>query len=100
MDERSKKYLLFGVTGSGKTYVYFNMFKELLKKGKQCLLLVPEIALTPQMMDLVTSHFHEHVAIMHSKLTASERYYEFLKIKKGDAKIVLGARSALFMPFE
>ena len=100
LDEKSKKYLLFGVTGSGKTYVYFNMFKEILKKGKQCLLLVPEIALTPQMMDLVTSHFHEHVAIMHSKLTASERYYEFLKIKKGDAKIVLGARSALFMPFD
>ncbi len=100
LNEKNKKYLLFGVTSSGKTQVYFKMFEEMLKKGKQCLLLVPEISLTPQMMRLVMSHFTEGVAIMHSKLSATERYGEFLKIKKGEAKIVLGARSALFMPFK
>lgn len=100
LNEKNKKYLLFGVTSSGKTQVYFKMFEEMLKQGKQCLLLVPEISLTPQMMRLVTSHFAEGVAIMHSKLSATERYGEFLKIKKGEAKIVLGARSALFMPFK
>ncbi|MFA0815855.1 MAG: primosomal protein N' [Anaerofustis sp.] len=93
------KFLLFGVTGSGKTAVYFRMFKEMIVNGKQCLLLVPEISLTPQMMALVKSCFGDIVAVMHSKLTPNERYEEFLKVKSGAAKIVLGARSALFMPF-
>ncbi len=95
-----RKFLLFGVTGSGKTHVFFEMFDEVLKKGKQCLLLVPEISLTPQMMALVRGRFSQTVAIMHSRLTPAQRYAEFLKIKRGEARIVLGARSALFMPFK
>lgn len=95
-----KKFLLFGVTGSGKTHVFFEMFDEILKKGKQCLLLVPEIALTPQMTTLVKNRFPETVAIMHSRLTPAQRYSEYLKIQRGEARIVLGARSALFMPFK
>jgi primosomal protein N' (replication factor Y) len=96
----TRKFLLFGVTGSGKTHVFFEMFDDVLKQGKQCLLLVPEISLTPQMMALVKSRFPQTVAIMHSKLTPAQRYAEFLKIKRGEARIVLGARSAVFMPFK
>lgn len=94
------KFLLYGVTGSGKTNLFFEMFDDMLSKGKQCLLLVPEISLTPQMMRLVKARFKKDVAIMHSKLTPAERYSEYLKIKRKEAKIVLGARSALFMPFK
>lgn len=93
-------FLLYGVTGSGKTNLFFEMFDDMLAKDKQCLLLVPEISLTPQMMRLVKARFGKNVAIMHSKLTPAERYSEYLKIKRGEAKIVLGARSALFMPFK
>ena len=98
--EKGTNFLLYGVTGSGKTRLFFEMFEDMLSKGKQCLLLVPEISLTPQMMRLVTERFGEKAAIMHSKLTPAQRYSEFLKIKRGEAKIVLGARSALFMPFK
>lgn len=94
-----EKFLLFGVTGSGKTRLFFEMFEDMLKQGKQCLLLVPEISLTPQMMALVEGRFGQSAAIMHSALSPSRRYSEFLKIKRGQARIVLGARSALFMPF-
>lgn len=97
---QGSKFLLYGVTGSGKTNLFFEMFDDMLSKGKQCLLLVPEISLTPQMMRLVKARFKKDVAIMHSKLTPAERYSEYLKIKRKEAKIVLGARSALFMPFK
>lgn len=97
---QGSKFLLYGVTGSGKTNLFFEMFDDMLSKGKQCLLLVPEISLTPQMMRLVKARFKKDVAIMHSKLTPTERYSEYLKIKRKEAKIVLGARSALFMPFK
>ncbi len=97
---QGSKFLLYGVTGSGKTNLFFEMFDDMLAKGKQCLLLVPEISLTPQMMRLVKARFKKDVAIMHSKLTPAERYSEYLKIKRKEAKIVLGARSALFMPFK
>lgn len=93
------RFLLHGVTGSGKTHLFFEMFSDMLKEGKQCLLLVPEISLTPQMARLVESRFGEQVAVMHSALTSAQRYSELLKIKRGEARIVLGARSALFMPF-
>ena len=97
--EKSKKYLMFGVTGSGKTVVFFEMFERIISQGKQCLFLVPEISLTPQMMHLVHSRFSGEVAIMHSSLSSAQRKKEYLKIKRGEAKIVLGARSAIFMPF-
>ena len=97
--DTQNKFLLYGVTGSGKTAVYFRIFEEMIRENKQCLLLVPEISLTPQMMKLVTSRFGDIVGIMHSKLTQTEQYEEFIKVKNGTSKIVLGARSALFMPF-
>lgn len=96
---QGSKFLVYGVTGSGKTNLFFEMFDDMLRKGKQCLLLVPEISLTPQMMRLVRERFGNTAAIMHSKLTQTERLFEYQKIKRGDARIVLGARSALFMPF-
>ncbi len=99
IDEESKKYLLFGVTGSGKTRVFLEMFDEILARGKQCLLLVPEISLTSQMLKGVQDRFSDKVVVVHSKLTPAMRYDAFLKVRSGEAKIVLGARSALFMPF-
>lgn len=93
------RFLLYGVTGSGKTNLYFEMFDDMLRKGRQCLLLVPEISLTPQMMRRVRERFGNLAAIMHSRLTHTERMIEYQKIKRGDARIVVGARSALFMPF-
>ena len=93
------KFLVYGVTGSGKTDLYFEMFDTVLKRGKQCLLLVPEISLTPQMMRRVRERFGNTAAIMHSRLTQTEKIIEYQKIKRGEARIVLGARSALFMPF-
>lgn len=98
--KNTKKFLLHGVTGSGKTLVYFAMFEEFIKKGRQCLLLVPEISLTPQMMSLTSRRFEEEVVIVHSRLTLAERMNTFARIKDGRAKIVLGARSAIFMPFK
>ncbi|WP_294463823.1 primosomal protein N' [uncultured Anaerofustis sp.] len=99
-EEDTNKFLLHGVTGSGKTEVYIKMFKEQINKGKQCLFLVPEIALTPQMMRNIYYKFDGDVAIMHSKLTMARRIKEWDKVRSGKAKIVLGARSALFMPFK
>ena len=99
-EENTNKFLLHGVTGSGKTEVYIKMFKEQINKGKQCLFLVPEIALTPQMMRNIYYKFDGDVAIMHSKLTMAKRIKEWDKVRSGKAKIVLGARSALFMPFK
>lgn len=98
-EPQGSRFLVYGVTGSGKTNLFFEMFDDMLKKGKQCLLLVPEISLTPQMMRLVRERFGNTAAIMHSKLTQTERLTEYQKIKRGEARIVLGARSALFMPF-
>ncbi len=99
ISEESKKYLLFGVTGSGKTRVFLEMFDEILKTGKQCLLLVPEISLTSQMLRGLTDRFSDNIAIVHSKLSPAMRYDAFLRVRSGEAKIVIGARSALFMPF-
>ncbi len=98
--EKNKKFLLFGVTGSGKTEVYKEMFKDMIKKGKQCLFLVPEISLTPQMMKNIYSEFGGEVAIMHSKLTPAKRIEQWNMVRSGRAKVVLGARSAIFMPFK
>lgn len=98
IDEPQSRYLLFGVTGSGKTRCYFSMFREMLARGRQCMLLVPEIALTPQMLALVDECFAQSAVVIHSKLTPLQRYDAFLKAKSGEARIIIGARSALFMP--
>ncbi len=90
--------LLYGVTGSGKTQVYLQLIHTLLDRGKTALVLVPEIALTPQLMRIFTSHFGREVAILHSSLSAGERYDEWKRSKRGEARVVVGTRSAVFAP--
>lgn len=92
--------LLHGVTGSGKTLVYLKLIDEVLKQGKSALILVPEIALTPQLMGKFISCFGDRVAVMHSMLTATERYDAWKRIRKGDAQVVVGTRSAVFVPMQ
>jgi len=90
--------LLHGVTGSGKTAVYLKLIQSCLENGKSALLLVPEIALTPQLLSLLAAHFGDKVAVQHSSLAASERYDQWKRIQKGDASVVVGTRSAVFAP--
>lgn len=92
-------YLLHGVTGSGKTLVYIKMIEKVLEEGKEAILLVPEISLTPQMVSIFKKQFGKVVAILHSSLSNGEKYDEWRKIENGDAKVVVGARSAIFAPF-
>ena len=93
-------YLLKGVTGSGKTEVYMNIIKEVIDRGMQAIMLVPEISLTPQIVSRFRQRFNNEVAVLHSGLSDGERYDEYRKIKKGLVKIVVGARSAIFSPFQ
>ena len=93
------KYLLYGITGSGKTEIYLRLIGKMLKQNKSSIMLVPEISLTPQTVDRFISRFGEkHIAVLHSKLSIGERYDEWNKIKSGEAKIIIGARSAIFSP--
>ena len=96
---KSITYLLYGVTGSGKTEVYMEIIEKVIKDGKNAIMLVPEISLTPQIVDRFVNRFGENVAILHSGLSDTERYDEYRKIKEGKVKIVVGARSAIFAPF-
>lgn len=95
-----KTYLLHGVTGSGKTEVYMNLIESQLQKGKTALMLVPEISLTPQVLANFKARFGGNVALIHSSLSAGERFDEWKRIFFGDAKVVVGARSAIFSPIE
>ena len=90
--------LLQGVTGSGKTEVYICLARRLLEEGKRAMILVPEIALTPQMMQRFSMYFGEDVALLHSALGIAERYDQYKRIRQGLVKIVLGTRSAVFAP--
>lgn len=90
--------LLHGVTGSGKTAVFISLIQHALEKGKSCIMLVPEIALTPQTVSRFVSIFGDTVAVIHSGLSVGQRLDEFKRIKRGDAKIVIGTRSAVFAP--
>ena len=92
-------YLLHGVTGSGKTLVYIKLIEKVLESGKEAILLVPEISLTPQVVDIFKSYFGSVVAILHSGLSDGEKYDEWRKIERGEVSIVIGARSAIFAPF-
>ena len=92
--------LLFGVTGSGKTEVYLDLIDKTLKKGKTAIMLVPEISLTPQMLKQLRARFGENAAILHSGLSAGERYDEWWRLRTGEAHIAIGARSAVFAPVE
>lgn len=96
-----KEFLLYGVTGSGKTEVYLQLIGEALKQNKTAIVLVPEISLTPQMIDRFIARFNQdEIAVLHSKLSIGERYDEWNKIKENKAKIIIGARSAIFAPTE
>lgn len=91
-------YLLFGVTGSGKTEVYMELIEDALNKGKTSIVLVPEISLTPQMVLRFQKRFGDNIAAIHSALSDGEKYDEWRRIVSGEAKIVIGARSAIFAP--
>ena len=93
-------FLLHGVTGSGKTIVYMEIIEEMLKLGKDSIFLVPEISLTPQIVDQFKNRFGDLVAVLHSRLSEGEKYDEYRKISTGKVHIVVGARSAVFAPFK
>ena len=90
--------LLYGVTGSGKTSVYLKLIEKTLESGKSAMLLVPEIALTPQLLSLLAAHFGDSVALLHSSLGAGERSDQWKRLKKGEARVAVGTRSAVFAP--
>jgi primosomal protein N' (replication factor Y) len=90
--------LLYGVTGSGKTLVYLKLLQDTVARGKSAMLLVPEIALTPQLLQIVSTYFGSRIAVLHSSLRPSERYDEWKRIRAGDADVVVGTRSAVFAP--
>jgi len=91
-------YLLHGVTGSGKTEVYLRAIAEVIQKGQQAIVLIPEIALTPQTLERFTTRFGEKVALLHSRLSQGERVRQWSRMASGEAKVAVGARSALFAP--
>lgn len=93
-------YLLYGVTGSGKTEVYMELIEDALNRGKTSIVLVPEISLTPQMVLRFQKRFGDNIAAIHSALSDGEKYDEWRRIVKGEAKIVIGARSAIFAPLK
>ncbi|KXG43721.1 primosomal protein N' [Tepidibacillus decaturensis] len=97
---RKSPFLLHGVTGSGKTEIYLQVIEHHLEKGKDSIVLVPEISLTPQMVERFKGRFGSLVAVLHSRLSQGERLDEWRKIQRGEAKIVVGARSAIFAPFK
>ncbi|MGA9225361.1 MAG: primosomal protein N' [Mesobacillus sp.] len=99
-NEQHEVFLLYGVTGSGKTEIYLQSIQEVLNNGKEAIVLVPEIALTPQMVTRFKERFGDYVAVMHSGLSAGEKYDEWRKIQRKEVKVVVGARSAIFAPFE
>ncbi len=98
LQQRSAVSLLYGITGSGKTSVYIKLIYDCLTRGDSAILLVPEIALTPQLLALFAAHFGDQVAVLHSSLRITERYDTWKRIRSGEARVVLGTRSAIFAP--
>ena len=100
LSKKERVSLIHGVTGSGKTEVYLALAKAMLKQEKSVIMLVPEISLTPMMVDIFKQRFQDDVAILHSRLSQGEKYDEYRRIKRQEVKIVVGARSAIFAPLE
>jgi primosomal protein N' (replication factor Y) len=99
MNSYKKVFLIHGVTGSGKTEIYMQLVEKAIESGKESIVLVPEIALTPQMVERFKGRFGRDVSVFHSKLSDGERYDEWMRIKRGQVKLAIGARSAIFLPF-
>lgn len=99
LNSNSRKFLIHGVTGSGKTEVYMYLVKKMIEEEKQSIILVPEISLTPQMVERFKGRFGNDVSVFHSKLSDGERYDEWIRVKNGEVKVAVGARSAIFLPF-
>lgn len=100
INQREKgEYLIHGITGSGKTEVYLQCIQRVIEQDRQAIMLVPEIALTPQMVERFKGRFGDRVAVMHSRLSSGERYDEWRKIREGKSQVAIGARSAIFAPF-
>ena len=99
-EKRNETFLLYGVTGSGKTEVYLQSIKRIVDEGKEAIVLVPEISLTPMMVTRFKRRFGNLVAVLHSGLSTGEKYDEWRKIQRGEVKVVVGARSAVFAPFK
>ncbi len=97
--ESYKTHLIFGITGSGKTEVFIQAIRKILQQGKQALILVPEIGLTPQLVKRFTDRFNEKIVTLHSEMSETEKLNSWLAVKSGNAKIMIGTRSALFTPF-
>jgi primosomal protein N' (replication factor Y) len=97
---KSEAVLLHGVTGSGKTQIYIRLVEEILAQGKTAIILVPEIALTPQMVQRFRDRFGESVSVLHSALSLAERRDQWARIRSGQVRVAVGARSAVFAPFE
>ena len=97
---KAEAVLLEGVTGSGKTQVYLRLVQEILDRGRTAMVLVPEIVLTPQMMRKFSSYFGNDVVMLHSSLRVSERYDQWKRIRRGEVRVVLGTRSAIFAPLK
>lgn len=100
VNSKESKFLIHGVTGSGKTEIYLQLVEYYISLGKQAIILVPEISLTPQTIARFQGRFGDNIAVLHSRLNISERADQWKLIKNGDVKIVVGARSAIFAPFE
>jgi len=96
----SRHFLLHGVTGSGKTEIYKHLVDGCLKQGKSALILLPEIALTPQMLERFSQVFGEGIALYHSRLSPGERLHEWLRCLRGEARVAIGPRSAIFLPLQ
>jgi primosomal protein N' (replication factor Y) len=97
---QNKVFLLHGITGSGKTEIYLNIIEDVVNNGLEAIMLVPEISLTPMMVSRFKGRFKDNVALLHSRLSIGEKYDEWRKIRRKDVKVVVGARSAIFAPFE
>lgn len=95
-----KIFLIHGVTGSGKTEIYMSLVDYMINTNKECIMLVPEISLTPQMVERFKGRFGRNIAVFHSRLSDGERYDEWLRVKNKDVKVAIGARSAIFLPFD
>ncbi len=100
LSDRTGRYLLHGVTGSGKTEVYLTVIEKIVAEGRTCIMLVPEISLTPNMLRQLRERFGDTVALLHSGLSSGERFDEWMRLKNGEAQIAVGARSAVFAPLK